>query len=358
MLTYGTLTDFQPEAKIIVASSTNNSTMAANPRLKPLKGRKLSTDSLTLVNWNIGFGGLGERANFFYDAGGFFFAGGKMVRSPKEDVDYYLKGIDSFLLAHKEADFILLQEIDSAARRSYYIDQLQRFSALLPEHNYAMGVNFSVGFVPLPIAQPWNSIGNVYSGIATYSKYDYSEVVRYQYPGEFSWPMRIFNLDRCMLVHRIPTTNASGKELIIINTHNSAYDADGSLRRVEMGFLRDFVQAEYAKGNYVIAGGDWNQCPPNFAFNKFRPAVRDSSDYPGSVSTDFLPADWTWAQDTTQPTNRKLYDVFNADTTFYTLIDYYLLSPNVALEKIHTPNLQFRYSDHQPNVLVARLKEF
>ena len=219
-----------------------------------------------------------------------------------------------------------------------------------------MGVNFNVGFVPLPIARPWDAIGNVYSGVATYSRYDYSEVVRYQYPGEFSWPMRIFNLDRCMLVHRIPTNK--GKELIVVNSHNSAYDSDGSLRRVEMGFLRDFVQAEYAKGNYVIAGGDWNQCPPNFAFNKFRPNVRDSSDYPGSVSADFLPADWTWAVDTTQPTNRKLYDTFNADTTFYTLIDYYLLSPNVELVSIRTDDMRFRYSDHQPNILVAKLRDF
>ena len=56
---------------------------------------------------------------------------------------------------------------------------------------------------------------------------------------------------------------ANGKELVMINTHNEAFDA-GEIRTAQMSFLKDFVQSEYNKGNYVIAAGDWNQSPPGF----------------------------------------------------------------------------------------------
>ena len=45
-------------------------------------------------------------------------------------------------------------------------------------------------------------------------------------------------LDRCFLVNRYPVSN--GNELLMINTHNSAYD-DGSLRKQQMDFLKDFL---------------------------------------------------------------------------------------------------------------------
>jgi len=68
-------------------------------------------------------------------------------------------------------------------------------------------------------------------------------------------------LDRCFLVNRYPLKN--GKELLIVNTHNSAYD-NGTLKKQEMAFLKQWLLDENNKGNYIVVGGDWNQCPPRF----------------------------------------------------------------------------------------------
>src|SRR5690606_33678797 len=122
--------------------------------------------------------------------------------------------------------------------------------------------NYKVSRVPIPILEPWNAYGKVLSGLATYSRFQPYQSTRLQLPGSFAWPTRIFQLDRCVAVHRYRLSN--GKELVVMNVHNSAYDADGALKRQEMAFLRELFLEEYGKGNYVLAGGDWNQCPPYF----------------------------------------------------------------------------------------------
>ena len=101
---------------------------------------------------------------------------------------------------------------------------------------------------------------------------------------------------------RFPVMN--GKELLVINTHNSAYDSDGTLKAEEMNYLKNFVIAEYEKGNYVVIGGDWNQNPPGFDQNSFNP---DGVTYDqGIIAADFMPEGWTFAYDMSHPTNRNL----------------------------------------------------
>ena len=44
---------------------------------------------------------------------------------------------------------------------------------------------------------------------------------------------------------------------------------------------------EYEKGNYIVVGGDWNQCPPDFKPNTFRPEITPDEYYQINVPTDF-----------------------------------------------------------------------
>ena len=60
-----------------------------------------------------------------------------------------------------------------------------------------------------------------------------------------------------MLETRIPV-DGSDKELVLINFHLEAYDS-GEGKVAQMKQLSEKLQEEYAKGNYVIAGGDFNQ---------------------------------------------------------------------------------------------------
>ena len=330
VLIYGSFHDWKPEEKIKIP---------INP---PHANTEVITDSLfTLMTWNIGYGGLGDASDFFYD-------GGKMVRSSKADVDKYIEGIGK-VIQQSTSDFVLLQEVDRHSKRSYYTNEYDVFQKKTNNYFGGFALNFNVPFVPKKYFDP---IGHVESGLATFSKYYPSHATRYQFPGEFSWPLRLFNLDRCFLASRYPLAN--GKELIIINTHNSAYD-DGSMKKQEMEYLKRFLLNEYSLGNYVIVGGDWNQCPPGFKWDQFF-KKEITNEKPITIDNDFMPTNWVWAFDKSIATNRSLTFKYDSESTFTTIIDFYLLSPNIELINVQGKSLGFAYSDHQPVFLTCKLK--
>lgn len=340
---HGTIDDYQPEEKVAIELDGTAPLSVVNKA------------KIRLLNWNVGYGGLGDSSNFFYDDGGFFFAGDNMIRSEEDMVKRYTKGTEAFLKAQAaQSDFILLQEVDRNSKRSYYNDQYERYQKALPDFNGSFALNYNVARVPIPVCEPWQVMGKMKSGLATYSRFQAKEANRYQFPGSYGWPNRIFHLDRCMAVHRYPTSHPEGKELIVINTHNSAYDG-GELKAQEMAYLKEFLLKEYEKGHYIIVGGDWNQCPPNFPFNSFRKNA-DPNLNPGNIATDFMPEGWMWGYDPRVPTNRALSTVYRGKESYVTLIDYYLVSPNIKINAVRGVDLAFEYSDHQPVLLEVELQ--
>lgn len=326
-LLYATLTDFQPPLSEVLPVENTQS-------------HKPKDDTFTFLIWNIGYAGLGAQEDFFYD-------GGKMVIAPEKRVKENLEGIKRFLQTHEQTDFILLQEVDRASRRSHYYDQLKHIATYLPNHSYTYARNYLVDFVPVPYLQP---MGKVDAGLGSYSRYRVEEAIRYQLPGSFPWPKRIYFLDRCILTQRIRLPH--GKDLVVINIHNSAYDNTGELKSKELAFIRQLVADEFEKGNYIVAGGDWNQTPPNW--NKYT-FVKAGDDYVAeNISEDFLPG-WQWAFDPSVPTNRNVNTPYRPETTSGTIIDFYLVSPNLKIEQIKTHDLQFAFSDHQPVSLKVRI---
>lgn len=332
VLAYGTINDFQPEEKISIET------------LNPADAMPPDSSSLSFVIWNIGYGGLGAKSDFFLD-------GGTQVRPDKTTSKEYLDGILETVQSLSTADFLLLQEVDVQAKRSYGVNQFEAIGEVLPDYARAHALNFNVKFVPKPLVS-FSPIGKVQSGLATYSKYGVSSQTRYQFPGSYGWPTRAFHLDRCLLESRVPLAN--GKELIVINSHNSAYDG-GKLKPQEMAYLKEHLMAEYEKGNYIVVGADWNQCPPNFAYDSFSPGSADDY-YQDNIDPAFMPEGWTWAFDPSVPTNRKLASAYEADKTFTTLIDFYLVSPNVNVLSVEGVDLAFEYADHQPVKLSIQLK--
>ena len=155
-----------------------------------------------------------------------------------------------------------------------------------------------------------------------------------------------------MLVSRYPTSN--GKEFLLINLHLSAFD-DGSLKKQEMQYLKDFVLAEYAKGNYVVVGGDWNQSPPNLSLTKFGEDYKSESFILSNIGADFMPDRWKWAFDSKVPSNRYLIDKYIPGKTFRCMIDFFLVSPNIEVMQNKTYDLHFRNSDHNPTSMDFRL---
>jgi endonuclease/exonuclease/phosphatase family metal-dependent hydrolase len=302
----------------------------------------LLSDSLQidLLIWNIGYAGLDASMDFFYD-------GGKQMRPSREGVRRNIEGIVSTLEPFNSFDFIMLQEVDQDSKRSYHVNEFQEITDHFKGFNTYFGVNYEVGFVPIPVAEP---MGKVTSGLMTLSKQCPVSVERYSFPGNYSWPKKLFMLDRCFLVNRYQLDN--DKVLVIINTHNSAYD-NGSLRAQQMTYLREYLMSEYEIGNYVLVGGDWNQTP--FGLKPELPSHPFDTENLTFVEKDYPAPGWKWAFDTTLPTNRRVAEPYDRTTSLTTVIDCYLASPNIDMESIKTIDVDFKYSDHQPVHLQARL---
>ncbi|MDD3737899.1 MAG: hypothetical protein PHP31_01210 [Lentimicrobiaceae bacterium] len=302
-------------------------------------GDTITVDSSRIFNvmiWNIGYAGLDQSMDFFYD-------GGKKVRPTKEQSELNFNNI--LQTVHElgnSADFILLQEVDEKSKRSYKTNQMNEFCVNFPDRCSSFALNYNVRFVPVPVKSP---MGSVKSGLLTLSSITPTSSVRYSFPSSYGFPKNLAMLNRCFLVNRYDLSN--GKQLLIINTHNSAYD-DGSMRKQEMDYLKTFLTSEYQKGNYIVVGGDWNQCPPNFNY-KYTDDVFDSINKL-DIPSDYLP-DWTWSYDPYTPTNRRVIIPYTKGETATTIIDYYLLSPNLKLLSVTGVNKEFASSDHNPVLL-------
>lgn len=331
MIAYASLTDFDPPPTETVAIAG--------------EGKAAAPDTLSLVNWNIGYCGLGEESDFFYD-------GGTSVRAPKPTVEKNLAGILEQLNQQKAStDFFLLQEVDRHSGRSYKINQVEQISEELGGFSQAYGTNYKVGFIPIPLTNP---MGTVHSGVSTWSRYQPTEATRYSFKGNYDWPTYLFFLDRCFLLERFPLE--AGGELVLINTHNSAYD-DGTLKQAQMEQLKAVLLEEYAKGNFVIVGGDWNQYASGYVGIAGVPGPNlDSLGSRFFVPNDYPEAEWEWAADVSIPTNRSLKAPFDPTTTYQGVIDFYLVSPNVEVLSVKGIDLEFAYSDHQPVQLQIALK--
>jgi hypothetical protein len=212
LIVTATLSDYRPrESEIIYESS--------EAQIVP------TWTEIDLMIWNIGYGGLDKSMDFFYD-------GGEQVRTSKENLTNNMNAILRLLEENDTIEYFLLQEVDINSHRSYNINQYDSIKSVLNSYWSFFGKNYDVFFVPVPFTQP---LGPVESGLQTLSRARPASSTRMRFPGNYAWPKSLFMLDRCFLVNRYILNN--NKELVIINTHNSAYD-DGSLRKMQMEYLR------------------------------------------------------------------------------------------------------------------------
>jgi endonuclease/exonuclease/phosphatase family metal-dependent hydrolase len=330
---FGTVTRFQPPAMEEVKVSKAPQSEVTN--------QPITDSTFTFMTWNIGYGGLGAEVDFFYDSG-------TMVTSPEPLVKKYTDGIYQTVKENGDANFIFIQEADRRGKRSWNIDEVAGIAASVPDHSYAFTPNYDVKYLPFPYLNP---IGRVYGGLLTLSKYTPVECSRIALPGITDWPRKIFYLERCLMQQRYKLAN--GKDLVVINAHFEAYD-DGGVKREQMALTKKLMEAEYAKGNYVVLGGDWNIAPPNFNIHKWEKVKLLDALYTLTNDANYIPG-WKYAYDENTPSNRKNDHVFDA-TTFTTVIDYFFVSPNIDVEEVKGINAQFKYSDHNPVRMKIRLK--
>lgn len=302
----------------------------------------IQSDAISIISWNIGYAGLGREMDFFYDGGRRVRAEASLSRSWMDEIVQIMQKFP--------AQIWLLQEVDFKARRSYNRDQSLAISTALNGLNSVQAVNYKVPFVPFPLREP---MGQVLSGMMTLSEFSPRLARRYAYPQIAGWPQRMFLLDRCFIETRYPLEN--GRELIVLNTHNSAFVNKQLLMEKELEVIKRKMLREYELGNYVIAGGDWNINPPGFSAGvSLGGHVLERAKV--AVPSDFVPAGWRLAWDAKVPTNRKLHEPYTKGETPTTSFDFFIVSPNVTVQHIEAIDLGFSCSDHHPVKLSVILR--
>ena len=341
LLLYGTVMDWVPK---------DTAPAQVWPGTEPLPA--FNDSVVRIVTWNLGYGGIGNEDFFFYNKGDFFWTDPGGVRMTRERIEANVTG-QAVFTENTLADFFLFQEVDTAARRSHDVNMLDRLRRARPEMSTTFAPNFKSNRVPIPIFQPWDHYGYVTGGLVSSSTYRSDSSTRLQLPGEFPWPTKLFQLDRCALRQQFPTGKA-GKFLVVYNVHLSAYDKGGGMRRQQIDFLRAAALADYRAGHYVIVGGDWNQLPPGFNWFTLNPTVEETEALP-AVPFDYMPPGWKYAYDPGVATVRASDLPYDSHRSRRSLIDFYLISPNLRIQRVKGFEMGFMHSDHQPVYAEFRL---
>lgn len=303
-------------------------------------------ETYKIVSYNIGFGAYESDYGFFMD-------GGTESRAwSKERLTANLDRI-ARTLTDQNADFYLVQEVDIDSTRSYHVDEREPLYAALSWENSVFCQNYDSPYLMYPLTKPH---GASRSGLLTFAPAEITSARRVELPVESGF-MKLLDLDRCYSVSRIPVDG--GRELVLYNLHLSAYTSDGTIATEQLSLLLRDMQSEYEKGNWCVAGGDFN-----------KDLLGDSAQYFGAADQAY-----SWAQ----PIPDETFDGFavrlvapldeqnpvpscrNADGPYhegqYVLtVDGFLVSANVTVEQSNVIDTGFESSDHNPVQMTFRLE--
>lgn len=315
-----------------------------------------TNQSYTIITYNIGFGAYTPEFSFFMDSG-------EMLDGTKVSGQYAkAKNIDTVMLNTEGAlaiveelnpDFIFFQEVDIKATRSHQVNQYEIIKDTFSSYGSSFAVNFNSAYLIYPFHDP---IGKTLSGIATLSKLQVESTTRYQFPVDESFLAKFFDLDRCFTITRI---SANNKELVLINIHMSAYDEGGFIREKQLGRLNEILEIEYKKGNYVIAGGDFNHdiAQSMMAFTS-RQRVPN---WVYALEENQLAEGYRFATSLNGPTCRSTDIPYEEGVNYTVVIDGFVVSSNIIVEDVTniisgTNYTSFLYSDHNPVKLTFSLQ--
>lgn len=298
----------------------------------------------TIVTQNLGFGAYTADFTFFMD-------GGKesRARSRESVLSCILEGAQT--VGSFDPDFILFQEVDLDSTRSHHVNQYDMLRDKFSGYSSCYAQNYDSAYLFYPFHSPH---GASKSSLATFSKIGITSSMRRSLPISESFS-KFLDLDRCYSVTRIPTEN--GKELLLYNVHSSAYGGDDSIRAAQMTMLLEDMAREYAKGNYIVCGGDFNH---DFTGDSSQKLNGESADFGWAqpFPDQFLPDGFSkctdYIGDTLFPTCRNC-DIPYKEGNFTIIVDGFIVSDNVECIEVENVKTGFTYSDHSPVRMVFKL---
>lgn len=307
----------------------------------------------TIVTYNVGFGAYSPSYSFFMDTS--TWKSGKVTTGiygkglSREDVVNNTAG-SAGVLRDLDADFVLLQEVDTPSTRSYGVDMKSYYEKTFPEMCSTFAVNFHSSWLNLPLLDP-HGVAN--AGLLTLSYYRCTGAERISYPVSDS-VTKVADLDRCFSVQRYRVKN--GKELVVINSHMSAYDEGGVIRTQQLKMLVGYMEEEYEKGNYVIVGGDFNHALGEEYVSAF-PSEMVKPDWVNILNDEDLPSSFRIVKPSTgfsYATCRTADIPYTKGVSYETVVDGFLVSDNIEAES-EVIDTGYAWSDHQPVLMKFRL---
>lgn len=292
------------------------------------------------ASYNIGFGAYSNDYSFFMD-------GGKesRARSPeavRENVTGAMETVKAIA-----PNFLFLQEVDVDGTRSYHINELDLVSAALEGlfQSWTFAQNYDSPYLFWPLLEPH---GANRAGQAAFSKFPIASALRRQLPIEEGF-MKLVDCDRCYSVQRIPLAEGD-RELVLYNLHLSAYTSDGVIAEEQLKMLFADMLGEYEKGNFAIAGGDFNKDllgNSSEIFGVSGPAYTWAQPIPPELVPEGLSIAAPFDGEKPVPSCRNADRPYGPDNYVVT-VDGFITSANVAVREARVYDTRFRWSDHNP----------
>lgn len=219
--------------------------------------------TLRVMAWNIKFGAA--RIDFWFDYWG------DRVQMTHSEVVYNVDRIIA-LLDELHPDVVVMEEIDVNARRSAYVDMVQRILDRSATLNYAAFVKmWESRYVPT------EGFGRIEAGMAIFSRYKINFAERIRQTQRTDLPAIEDPFHPKRMIGRA-LLDIDGREVAAYVVHTEAYDKDGTKQRQLAEIDRELAK----ETRPFFVGGDFNELPPGAA-----KLVHFPDEHPKSLGTDF-----------------------------------------------------------------------
>lgn len=299
----------------------------------------------SIATYNVGMGLYSQDFGFFMDGGT------KAQADSIEKVNFNNDGIISNLLKINP-DFLMIEETAVNCTASHYVNQLELLKKNFETYDIAFGQNSDTPYLFFPPIKPF---GRMKTGLTTLSRFNIERATRIGLPIENSIT-KIFDLDRCYTKSIIKLKHH--KKLVLFTIHPSAYTSDETIADKQIRILMRDMRRERKKGNYVIAGGDWNRDLYGDSW-KYFVDKNPNLNWTKNFNKRVLPKNFSIVNCINK--RKPIPSSRNADGPYHKkqaqmVIDGFIVSDNIKIKKAKVIDLQFKYSDHNPVYMTFSLQ--
>ncbi|TGK06011.1 endonuclease/exonuclease/phosphatase family protein [Leptospira selangorensis] len=220
------------------------------------------SEPVKVLSWNIQYF-AGRNRVFWYDVPD---ETGPDTGPSREEIESTLKKVANVIL-ERDPDFVLFQEVDDGAKKTYSENQSERILPLLSDKYPCQTEAFywKAGFVPHP-----KIMGSVGMKLTIFSKYKILSASRHQLPTPPADPItKQLQLKRAILEASIDVKDK--KPLVLLNTHLDAFSMGTDTMQRQVAFIESLLEKlDSEKSEWVLAG-DFNLLPPGFSKKQLHP---------------------------------------------------------------------------------------